>query len=166
MDPLRIAVRVVVAYLYLLLMVRLSGKRVVVQATPFDFVAALIVGDMFDDAVWAEVGMAKFAVGVGSLFVCDALTKLGASRWRWFHKLVDGVPAVLLRDGVEDGDGLRREQLNEDDLAHLLRLDGIDDWSKVAIAAQERDHELSCILTDAAEPVQKRHRAAVEALTQ
>lgn len=155
MDLWRIAVRALVAYIYLLVMTRASGKRVVSQATPFDFVLALILGDLIDDALWAEVETAKFAVAVGSICLCDVTLKVGAYYSRRIDRLVDGVPSIVLRDGVEDREALRREQLSEADLAHLLRLDGIDRRSDVKLGLIERDHELSVIYHPGAEPAQR-----------
>jgi uncharacterized membrane protein YcaP (DUF421 family) len=155
MDPWRIAVRAVVAYVYLLIATRASGKRVVSQATPFDFVVALILGDLIDDFLWAEVSLAKFAAAVGSLISLDLLVKLGAYHSLRFSHLVNGTPTAVLRDGTELGDELRKEQLNEADLAHLLRLEGIDKWEDVHLALVERDHEASVIRTPGAEPATK-----------
>jgi uncharacterized membrane protein YcaP (DUF421 family) len=60
--------RVIVTYVVLLLLVRASGKQSVRHGTTFDFVLSVIVGDMVDDAIWAEVGMSTFLVGVVTLF--------------------------------------------------------------------------------------------------
>jgi uncharacterized membrane protein YcaP (DUF421 family) len=160
-----IIVRALVAYLYLLFVTRVSGKRVVSQATPFDFIVALILGDLIDDAVWAEVSVAKFAGAVGSILLCDALTKLGAFHSLRFFHVVNGWSHALLRDGHEDGDELRRQQLNEGDLAHLLRMKGIDDWSQVHLALIERGHELSVIRCPENEPATKADAERVKELT-
>lgn len=69
MDPLRIAVRILLVYVVLRVFVRISGKRAVKHASPFDFTVSLIIGDMMDDAIWAEVGASAFAVGVGVLMI-------------------------------------------------------------------------------------------------
>jgi uncharacterized membrane protein YcaP (DUF421 family) len=164
MDLWRIAVRALIAYVYLLVTTRVSGKRVVSQATPFDFVVALIIGDLIDDFLWAEVSAAKFGAGVASIFLCDAVVKIGAFRSTRFMHLVNGIPRTVLRDGLEDGDELRREQLNETDLEHLLRMDGIEreKWQDLHLAVLERDHELAVIFKPSAEPAkQKDARRAV-----
>jgi uncharacterized membrane protein YcaP (DUF421 family) len=80
MDPLRIAVRAAFAFLVLLVLVRVSGKRTVKQGSPFDFTVALILGDMFDDAVWAEVAMSQFVVASGVLVGVHVLMDCG--RWK------------------------------------------------------------------------------------
>lgn len=150
-----IAVRAVVAYLYLLFITRASGKRVISQSTPFDFIVALLLGDLIDDALWAEVSMAKFAGAVGSILLCDAVTKVGAFHSLRFYHLVNGWSDTLLRDRRTNGPELRHQQLNEADLAHLLRRKGIDDWSQVHLALLERAHELSVIRFPADEPATK-----------
>jgi uncharacterized membrane protein YcaP (DUF421 family) len=80
MDPLRIACRAAFAFVFLSAMVRISGKRTIKHGTAFDFVLALIVGDMVDDLVWAEVSASAFITAVGMLFVSSILS--GAMTWR------------------------------------------------------------------------------------
>jgi uncharacterized membrane protein YcaP (DUF421 family) len=72
-DPLRLAVRVLFAYVLLLLFVRLTGHRTVKHGSPFDFTVALILGDMIDDAIWAEVSAAQFVVACGVLFTVHTM---------------------------------------------------------------------------------------------
>ena len=68
MDLTSIVARAIFAYLALLVFVRASGKQSVRHGTTFQFVIALVMGDMVDDAIWAEVSLAEFLVGVTSLF--------------------------------------------------------------------------------------------------
>ena len=68
MDLFGIAARAVVAYLTLLILVRVTGKQSIRHGTTFEFVIALVIGDMVDNAIWAEVSLAKFLVAVGTLF--------------------------------------------------------------------------------------------------
>ena len=161
MDLWRIAVRVLAAYIYLMITTRASGKRVISQATPFDFVVSLIVGDLIDDCIWAEVSVAKFGAAVSSIFFCDAVVTLLSFHSPRFLHVVNGRPRVVLREGVEDKNELRKEQLNELDLEHLLRLDGLDrdKWKDARMAVLERDHETSLILRPGAEPATKQDAA-------
>jgi uncharacterized membrane protein YcaP (DUF421 family) len=80
MDPLRIVVRVVFVYAVLLVLMRLGGKRLVRHASPFDFTLALIIGDMIDDMVWAEVNGSVFVVATGVLMLLH--TALDLLRFR------------------------------------------------------------------------------------
>ena len=82
MDPLRIAARVVFVYVVLMVMVRVSGKRTVRHASPFDFTLSLILGDMVDDLLWAEVDASVFVVAAGMLVmihICVELLQMRAA---------------------------------------------------------------------------------------
>jgi uncharacterized membrane protein YcaP (DUF421 family) len=85
MDPLRIAARVVFAYVVLMIMVRVSGKRLIRHASPYDFTLTLILGDMVDDLLWAEVDASVFVVAAGMLVMIHVgveLVQLRAASWR------------------------------------------------------------------------------------
>lgn len=79
MDLHRIAIRAVFAYVVLLILVRLSGKRAVRQASPLDFTVSLILGDMVDDALWAEVNASLFVVATSALLIAHSLGEV----WRY-----------------------------------------------------------------------------------
>ena len=76
MDPLRIAVRALFAYVLLLVLIRVSGKRTVRQGSPFDFTIALILGDLVDDLLWAEVAAAQFVIATGMLILTHTVVEV------------------------------------------------------------------------------------------
>jgi len=85
MDLSHIVARVVFAYVVLLIMVRVSGKRTVRHASPFDFTLSLVLGDMVDDLLWAEVDASVFVVAVGVLVTVHlavALLRMRSVAWR------------------------------------------------------------------------------------
>jgi uncharacterized membrane protein YcaP (DUF421 family) len=87
MDPLRLVVRTAFAFVFILVLLRLSGKRTVKQGDLASFAVALIIGDMFDDLIWAEVAASQFVVGVGTLVSLHLLVNLslfssGTRTWR------------------------------------------------------------------------------------
>lgn len=79
MDPLRIVARIVFMWVVLQVFLRLSGKRAIRQGSPFDFTVALVVGDMMDDLIWAEVQAGVFVVATGTLVFVHATL----DRWRF-----------------------------------------------------------------------------------
>ena len=76
MDPLRIVVRVVVAYVFALVLVRMSGKRDVRQLDITGFIVVLIIGDHIDDFLLNEIPAAQFIVGIGTLFLVHVTSSL------------------------------------------------------------------------------------------
>lgn len=81
MDPLRIAVRALFVFLTLLALVRCSGKRTVKQGSPFDFAVALILGDIADDALFAEVALSQFVIAGGTLLIAHVVTDIARFRF-------------------------------------------------------------------------------------
>jgi uncharacterized membrane protein YcaP (DUF421 family) len=86
MDPLRIAVRVAFTFVFVLVLIRASGKRTISQGDVSSFIVALVVGDLFDDMFWAEVPAAEFIVAVGTfatvhMLVTTAVTSSSMRGW-------------------------------------------------------------------------------------
>ena len=80
MNPLDIAVRAIFVFVFLLLLVRLSGKRTIKQGTVFDFVLALVFGDLVDDVILGEAAVSTFVVAASTFFVASMLTAI--VEWR------------------------------------------------------------------------------------
>jgi hypothetical protein len=111
MDPLRIAIRALAAYLFLLALLRVSGKQTVRQSRAFDFLLALIVGDLIDDALWSEVPLSQFVVAAGTLSLIKLTTTLykAAPNPPWRELGVAACVAVgLVSVGVTIAAGDRR----------------------------------------------------------
>lgn len=87
MDPVRLMARVVFAYLFVLALVRASGKRAVKQGDSPSFVLAIVLGDLFDDLFWGEVPAAQFVSAAGMLVLMHVaasvtLFRAGGRKWR------------------------------------------------------------------------------------
>lgn len=87
MDLWRIGVRALFAYVVALALIRTAGRRSVKQGDAASFVVAVVIGDLFDDLLWAEVPASQFVVAIGTLvFAHLAVTlqtfKGGTREWR------------------------------------------------------------------------------------
>lgn len=134
-----IAVRALFGYAVLLGLLRASGKRTVEQGTPFDFVFALVLGDMVDDLVWAEVSAARFVAAAGTLTLVHTAVSVAGAWSERFSRLVGGRPTTVLRSGRPRRDGLRKERINDHELERMLRHEGVprEGWSDVKRAQVE-----------------------------
>jgi uncharacterized membrane protein YcaP (DUF421 family) len=127
MEWHHVAVRALFAYVTLLALLRVSGKRTLAQGTAFDFVLALVLGDMIDDLLWGDVPAARFTVAVGVLALAHIVVSVAAGRSERFDRLIAGRPTVALAHGAARKGGLRAERISRQELAHMLRLEGIPD---------------------------------------
>jgi uncharacterized membrane protein YcaP (DUF421 family) len=158
-----IAIRAVFVYLVLLGLIRLSGKRTVAEATTFSFVLALILGDMIDDALWAEVPVAQFVVAAGTLAIVHLLVSWVTSRNEGIERVVCAQATPILLDGRPHRRGLRDERMSDKELAAEVRHHAVDreDWPEVQAAHIEASGALSLLKAGWARPVQRRDADAV-----
>lgn len=163
MDLHQVAIRAVFVYLLLLVLIRLSGKRTISEGTPFSFVLALILGDMIDDALWAEVATAQFVAAAGALAVMHLLLSWGASRSERLDRLVSGEPALVLAEGRPRREGLRGEQMSDKELAFEIRQEGIDvgRWAEAQAVYVEASGQVSVVRAQWARPAQRRDKDQV-----
>lgn len=87
MDPLRIVVRVAFAFVVAFVLMRISGHRTIKDTSITSFIVSLVIGDLFDDLFWAEIGAAQFTVAIGTLVVLHIaantnLARSGVRNWR------------------------------------------------------------------------------------
>lgn len=165
MSPLHILVRTLVAYLFLLAMLRLSGKRVVAEATGMQLVLAILIGDLVDDAMFGAVPFAQFVVAAGSLTMVQLLVGIAAYHDLRVWSLVEGAPPLLIQNGIPRRDAMRGQRISRKELASLLRLRGISAarWAEIKRARLEEEGILGVIFHDWAKPVQRRHAEWVRA---
>jgi uncharacterized membrane protein YcaP (DUF421 family) len=121
MELYKILLRAVFGYIFILILLRLSGKREIAQATSFDFVLAIILGDLFDDLFWAEVPVSQFVVAAGTLILWEIIIALGSHKSEAFSRLVASPAEVFMRNGRLIEPAMRHEQMNETDAEMLLR---------------------------------------------
>lgn len=127
MDALgELLTRVTVMYAAALLALRLSGKRGLHHLTALDFLIVLLIGDLFDDAFWGDVPMSQALTALFALAGTHIVATLAATHSTRVERWLCGAPTALVRDGVLQKAGLRRERLGRRTVGELLRLRGYD----------------------------------------
>ena len=130
-DLGRIAVRVFFTYVFMLALLRLSGKRTVAEGTPLDFVVALILGDMLDNVFWGTASAASLVAGGGAVLTAHLLLSMAEFASKPVRRLLLGDSCLVVADGEVEERGCRAERLSSDELTMDLRLMGEDDMREV-----------------------------------
>lgn len=140
-------VRGVVVYAFLLLFLRLTGRRQIGQYDPFDLILLLILSNAVQNSMSA---------GDNSLIggLISALTLIGChvlmARLTWRHprlaRLIDGKPQVLIRAGTLDEGLMRAERLTTDDVHAALRAAGCLHTHEVERATIETNGQITVVL--------------------
>jgi uncharacterized membrane protein YcaP (DUF421 family) len=154
-ELLMTALRALGVYFLMLAVIRVLGKRTVGNFSAFDLIVALMLGEMVDEIIYADVSMAQGLVAIGVVAAAQYGNEW-LSYWdHGFDALLEGKPTPVVRNGVLDVKGMRAERMNEKEVMAELRGQGIDDIREVKQAMVETDGTISVIREDWAEPVRK-----------
>lgn len=156
LDLTGIIFRVSIMYLYVLALVRISGKQSIGQLTAMDLVVTLIIGDLFDDVFWAEVPLMQGMVGFATVVLSHMLVTYLTSRSQVIDQLVNSPPRVLIEAGKLVPEGLQHEWMRQETLQYELRLNGEEHPKEIKVATLEPEGQVSVIKAASNEPVKKK----------
>lgn len=134
------------AYVGLVLLLRLSGKRTLSKMNAFDWVVTVALGSTLatvllnEDVALAE-GLAAFALLIALQFVVT----WSSVRLPWVRKLVTGEPTLLLYRGELIEPSLRATRVTADEVRTALRSSGLRDFSQAYAVVLETDGSLNVL---------------------
>jgi len=138
--------RALVVYGFLLITLRLTGKRQVGQLAPFDLVLLLVLSN----AVQNSMNAGDNTVAAGFILVLTLLAVNGFMGWiTWRSKraeiLVEGRPQILVHNGVPDETLLAAERITRHELMAAVRQAGLSDMADVRVAILETNGRINVI---------------------
>jgi uncharacterized membrane protein YcaP (DUF421 family) len=136
--------RAVFGYLFLVLMVRVVGRRPGKQLTPFEFVLIFYLGGLtLTGVVGTEVSLVNAVCQIVTVALCHYA--LSAIRFRFDRvaRLLDGSPLVLLQGNQWHQENMKQMSILDDDVMDAARDKGIRDLSGIRSAVLEAFGEIS-----------------------
>ena len=124
--------RPILVYLFLVVFVRLFGKRELAQLNPFDLIVLLCLSNTVQNAIIGNDNTVSGGViGVFSLLSINWLLTRVLYWQPKMTKVLEGNETVLIRNGTVDHEALKREALTELELKAVLHKQGLSDYSQV-----------------------------------
>lgn len=145
--------RTIILYLFIIVGIRLMGKRQVGELEPSELVLALLIADL------AAVPMQDFGIPLLSgllpiltLLALSLLLSQLSLRSLRLRALICGTPTVLIRNGVLQQAAMRRNRYTLDELMEELREQGISRVEDVKYAVLENSGQLTVFPWAAQQP--------------
>ncbi len=136
----------VLAYISLVLLLRLSGRRTLSKMNAFDLVVAL--GSTFATILLnRDVSLAEGVLALALLIGLQYAVTWSSVRAAWIRKLVTGEPALLFYRGGFLGDALRAARVTEDEVRAAVRSQGLAALDGIEAVVMETDGSFS-VITD------------------
>lgn len=144
MEFLQILIEVIVGFFALLLLTKMVGKTTITQITAFDFISALVLGELIGNALYDDnirIGKILFTIALWGALIY--LTEIATQKKIFFRKFFEGQPDIVINKGKINFNILKKSHLDLDQLFHLLRKKDIFSIRECEYAILETDGTLS-----------------------
>ena len=138
--------RTVILYLFIMIGLRVMGKRQIGELEPSELVLTMMLSDL------AAVPMQDFGIPllsgiipILSLLALSMLLSQLSLRSLRFRELICGTPAILIRNGKVQQDVMRKNRFTLDELLEELRAQGYSSVEDVKYAVLENSGQLSVL---------------------
>lgn len=139
-------VRGVIVYVFVLVVLRLTGKRQIGQMAPFDLVLLLILSNAVQNAMnGGDNSVLGGMISAITLVSVNWLVGLLTYKSKAAERLVEGAPELLVHNGKLAPAALSRAKLTEHELMSALRQNGCATLLDVRVAFLENDGSISVI---------------------
>jgi uncharacterized membrane protein YcaP (DUF421 family) len=143
---LSIAVELTVGFASLFIVTKLQGKAQFSQITPFDFISAILLGELVGNAIYdheVKLGEILFAVVLWGVLVY--VTELVTQKFMGTRKLLEGEPNIVIRKGQIKYDALKRAKMDINQLQSMIRQQGYFSLREVEYAIIETNGMVSVL---------------------
>ena len=147
MDPfLNIIIRSVIVYLFVVIAIRIFGKREISQLSVIDLVFILLISNAVQNAmVGPNTSLVGGLVAAGSLFVVNRILGLIMYRSKKATQFLQGNAMLLIYHGKVYAKHLDQAEISRQELEAVVREHGVEDVSKVDLAMLEADGNISVL---------------------
>lgn len=146
MEFAKLGVDLLVGFISLFLLTKLLGKTQLNQITTFDFISALVLGELVGNAVFdpkAGIGHILFAVLIWGALIY--LLEFITQKWKNTRSFLEGKPSIIIKNGKILRDEMTKNKLDINQLQQLLRAKGAFSVHEVEFAVLETDGTINLI---------------------
>jgi uncharacterized membrane protein YcaP (DUF421 family) len=148
-EYLDITLRSLSVYVFMLVAIRLTGKKELSQLNTTDVVLILLISNAVQNAmVGSNTSLAGGLVAAGVLFLLNYILKKVMFKSNWFRKLLTEKPEILIHNGNLDFAMLSKLGITNEELREAIREHGIEKYKDVKLAIMEADGNISIISGD------------------
>jgi uncharacterized membrane protein YcaP (DUF421 family) len=139
-----VILRSVVVYVFLITVLRLTGKRQVGQLAPFDLVLLLVLSNAVQNSMTGgDNSLLGGLVSAASLIAVNYLVGVLTYRSKRLEALIEGRPQLLIHNGQLFPDVMAKVQLTHHELNAALRQAGCSSVEEVHSAILENNGAIS-----------------------
>jgi uncharacterized membrane protein YcaP (DUF421 family) len=141
-----IVVRAFFAFVFVVVVTRVIGRRELSSLEPFDLILLIVLGDLIQQGVTqSDYSFTGLFLAGGTFTLLTVAVSYLVFRFRRVRPLFEPEPLILVEDGKVIDRNLRRERLTSEELAAEARLQQIPSLADVRWAVLETSGKISFI---------------------
>jgi len=150
MNPyVEIVIRSVSVYLFMVIALRIFGKKELSQLNTADVILILLISNSVQNAmVGSDSSLWGGIIAALALFIINFMFKKVMSNSKFIKELVQDKPEILIHDGKIDFKALAKLGITDDELKEAMREHGVEHYKDVKLAMFEIDGNISIISGD------------------
>ncbi|HBF37137.1 MAG TPA: DUF421 domain-containing protein [Firmicutes bacterium] len=136
----------VVIYLFIIIAIRLFGKKELSQLSIVDLVLILLISNAVQNAmVGQDTTLTGGLIAATALFLTNFLLKFIFNRFPRFGRLVQGEALLLIYKGKLNEANIKKAKITMDELRESIREHGVATLEEVDLAVMEMDGNVSIL---------------------
>lgn len=125
-------VRPMVVYIFLLIGLRLAGRRELAQLNSFDFVVLLMLSNTVQNAIIGnDNSVTGGIIGASTLLITNTLVVRFLYKHPKWSRMLEGQAVYLVQDGKLNERELEKQTISKEELSEIVRRQGLDSLAQV-----------------------------------
>ena len=131
-------IRPIVVYLFLIVSLRLAGKRELAQLNPFDLVVLMTLSNTVQNAIIGnDNSLLGGLIGAATLLVVNYVVVRFLYSHESIDRFIEGDPELLIENGVLQADQLKKELITTTELVEAAHKQGFASLDEIERAVME-----------------------------
>jgi uncharacterized membrane protein YcaP (DUF421 family) len=145
-----IVLRAAVAYVFIIFMLRILGRRELSSLGPTDIVLLVVMGDLIQNGVTqSDYSITGIFLAVSTIGLMTVGSSFIAFKSPLAQRVIEGEPLILVENGKPITKNLKAERLNVHDITEEMRGQGIESLDKVKWCVLESSGSMSFVKNSA-----------------
>jgi uncharacterized membrane protein YcaP (DUF421 family) len=141
-----IVIRAIVAYVFIVVLLRLTGRRELSSMGPTDLVLLVVMGDLIQNGVTqSDLSVTGMTIAVTTFALLSVASSYLVFKSKRAQNLIEGTPLIVVQEGKLVEENLRHERMTYDDVMEEARAQQIESLDEIKWAVLEAGGSLSFI---------------------
>jgi len=146
-SPLfQLTIELIIGFFALFAVTKFVRKSQINEITPFDFISAIVLGELLGNAIYDEkikIWSVIYALVLWSTLML--IIEKTTQKFRKTRKLLEGDPAIIIRNGQIDFEVIKKEKLDINELLSILRQKDAFSIREIEFAILEQSGNISVL---------------------